>query len=59
MYVGTVLGQTIWSAINSGYDIDYAAVVETLLAAGARIDAVEYPTGHARIDEVLARISGA
>ena len=49
-----MLGQTIWSAINSGYDIDYVVVVETLLAAGAHADAVDYPTGHARIDALLA-----
>jgi len=54
-YGGTVLGQALWSALNSHRRIDYVPIVETLLAAGARVDAVPYPTGNAPLDEVLQR----
>jgi ankyrin repeat protein len=37
-YGGTALGQTLWSAVNSDSKIDYVAVIETLLAAGAKIE---------------------
>src|SRR5439155_11423026 len=36
VYGGTVLGQARWSAANGGGDPDvYAAIIETLIAAGA------------------------
>jgi hypothetical protein len=54
-YGGTVLGQTTWSCINSGLPVDYAPVVETLLEAGADVRQADYPTGNARVDELLRR----
>jgi ankyrin repeat protein len=54
-YGGTALGQALWSAANGDHRINYVPIVETLLAAGARVDAVPYPTGNARLDEVLQR----
>ncbi len=54
-YGGTVLGQTTWSSINSGLDVDYAPVVEALLEAGADVRQADYPTGIARVDEMLRR----
>ena len=37
-YGATVLGQALWSALNSEGGIDYVPVIETLLAAGAKIE---------------------
>lgn len=54
MYGGTVLGCTVWSAINEPR-IDHLAIIEALLAAGANIDEAEYPTGDERVDQVLRR----
>ena len=54
-YGGTALGQALWSAANRDHRINYVPIVEALLAAGARVDAVPYPTGNARLDEVLQR----
>jgi ankyrin repeat protein len=54
-YGGTVLGQALWSALNGDRRIDYVPIIETLLAAGAKLDAAGYPTGNTRIDEVLRR----
>ena len=39
VYGGTVLGQARWSAEHSDSRIDYAPIVELLIAAGARVDA--------------------
>ena len=36
---GTVLGQALWSFINGDAEIEYVPMVETLLAAGAKIEA--------------------
>jgi hypothetical protein len=58
MYGGTVLGTAIWSAINEPRS-DHRRIIEELLSAGGRIDAVEYPTGHARIDALLQRYGAA
>jgi hypothetical protein len=55
LYGGTVLGQATWSCMNSGLPADYAAVVELLLDAGADVREADYPTGHARVDELLRR----
>ncbi len=55
IYGGTALGQALWSAANGDRRIDYVPVVATLLAAGAKIDEVTYPTGSQRLDEVLQR----
>ena len=54
MYGGTVLGCTVWSAINEPR-VDHVAIIEALLAAGASVDEAEYPTGNDRVDEVLRR----
>jgi ankyrin repeat protein len=54
-YDGTVLGQTTWSCRNSGLDVDYAPVIETLLEAGADVHEAGYPTGNERVDELLLR----
>jgi hypothetical protein len=54
MYGGTVLGCAVWSAINEPR-IDHVKIIEALLAAGAKVDEADYPTGNERVDEVLAR----
>ncbi|MEK6280168.1 MAG: ankyrin repeat domain-containing protein [Acidobacteriota bacterium] len=51
VYGGTVLGQALWSAYNGDPDIDYAATIETLIEAGARIDV--YPEMKGFVDAVL------
>jgi ankyrin repeat protein len=58
---GTPLGAAIWAATESDPNdpvwpkTDWVPIVELLLHAGANVNAVEYPTGHSRIDEVLRR----
>ena len=53
---GTVLDSTAFFAYHAKDGrIDYEPVLERLITAGARIDAVEYPTGHELIDRVLKR----
>jgi ankyrin repeat protein len=58
---GTPLASAIWAAIESDPNdpvwpkADWVPIVEALLRAGANAHAVAYPTGHARIDEVLRR----
>jgi ankyrin repeat protein len=58
---GTPLGSAIWAATESDPNdpvwpkADWVPIVELLLEAGANTDAVEYPTGHSRIDAVLHR----
>jgi hypothetical protein len=37
MYGGTVLGQTLWSAAHGGDPELYSQIIETLIAAGAKI----------------------
>jgi hypothetical protein len=54
MYDGTVLGCTVWSALNEPW-FEHIAIIEALLAAGANIDEAEYPTGNDRVDELLRR----
>lgn len=54
MYGGTVLGCTVWSAINEPW-FEHIAVIEELLAAGANIEESDYPTGNGRVDELLRR----
>jgi hypothetical protein len=65
-YGGTVLGSTVWAALHGGRaldnprpdalpTVDYPPVIERLLAAGARPDEAPFPSGHARVDAVLAR----
>lgn len=52
VYGGTVLGCTVWSAVHEPC-ADHVRIIEALLDAGAKIDAAEYPSGDARVDEVL------
>ncbi|MFY9558093.1 MAG: ankyrin repeat domain-containing protein [Blastocatellia bacterium] len=52
MYDGTVLGCTVWSALNEPR-FDHIAIIEALVAAGANIDEAEYPTGNERVDKLL------
>ncbi|MBI4165337.1 MAG: ankyrin repeat domain-containing protein [Acidobacteria bacterium] len=54
MYGGTVLGTAVWSAINEPKP-NHIAIIEALINAGARLDAVGYPTENERVDEVLRR----
>jgi hypothetical protein len=53
-YGGTVLGTAVWSAIHEPRP-DHIAVIETLISAGARLDAAGFPTGIERVDEVFRR----
>jgi ankyrin repeat protein len=53
-YGGTVLDQALWSSVNSGLDIDYVPVIDSLIAAGAKVDP-SFSTGNKRIDELLRR----
>ena len=63
VYGGTVLGTAVWAAANrdgvfrpGGFvEVDYVPVIERLIAAGARIDAVGYPSGNRAVDAVLQR----
>ena len=54
MYGGTVLGCAVWSAINEPR-VDHIAIIEALLAAGAKIEEADCPTGNERVDDVLRR----
>jgi ankyrin repeat protein len=55
VYGGTVLGQATWSVMHGDPSIDFVPVIEALLAAGARIEGADYPTGNNGVDEVLRR----
>jgi hypothetical protein len=52
-YGGTVLGQAAWCVMHGDRRVDYIPIVETLLGAGANVQAAGYPTGHERLDELL------
>jgi hypothetical protein len=54
MYGGTVLGQTVWSAVHQPGPGQLEAIAE-LLRAGADVTAVAVPTGNPRVDAVLSR----
>jgi ankyrin repeat protein len=61
-YGGTALGCATWAAKNSepvyrrpNLETDWAAIVQILIAAGARVEEAGYPTGNERVDEVLRR----
>jgi len=57
MYGGTVLACAVWSAIHEP-SADHLPIIEALIAAGAKIDAIDpadYPTGDKRVDEALRR----
>ena len=53
---GTVLDSTVYFALQHPADwLHYAATMEMLIAAGADVGAVAYPTGNDRVDEWLRR----
>ena len=54
-YGGTVLDQAIWCVINGERSVDYVPIIRALLAAGARIEEADYPTGNQRVDDLLRR----
>jgi hypothetical protein len=54
MYGGTVLGQTMWSAAHGGDPKVYAQIIETLIAAGARVPPRHVPVNKP-IDDLLRR----
>lgn len=53
-YGGTVLACAVWSAIHEPKP-EHIKIIEALLAAGARVDAVQIPSGDERIDATLRR----
>ena len=53
-YGGTVLGQTLWSAAHGGDPDNYVAIIEALLAAGAKLKD-RHPPVNPRVDALLAR----
>ena len=53
-YGGTVLGSTLHAAIHEPKP-DHLSIIETLIDAGARLDAVKFPTGNTTIDELIRR----
>ncbi|MEO7521187.1 MAG: ankyrin repeat domain-containing protein [Gemmatimonas sp.] len=56
---GTVLGSTMHFAVHDpAPGVDYVRMVERLIAAGANVNAVWFPSGNAAIDEAL-RTHGA
>jgi hypothetical protein len=58
MWQGTVLGSTAHFAIYFPVQgVDYPTVIETLVAAGANVNAA-YPSGDERIDDLLRRHAG-
>jgi ankyrin repeat protein len=52
----TVLSAAVWAATRSS-SRNFLPVIERLLAAGARADAVEFPTGDADLDQLLRSYS--
>ena len=52
MYGGTVLGQTLWSAAHGGDPKVYAAIIEVLIAAGAKVPERHVPVNKP-IDDLL------
>jgi ankyrin repeat protein len=55
VYGGTVLGQATWSVMHGDPSIDFVPTIEALIAAGAKIEEADYPTGNEGVDEVLRR----
>jgi len=53
-YGGTVLGQTLWSAAHGGESSIYMQIIETLIAAGAKVPERHVPV-NAQIDALLER----
>jgi hypothetical protein len=54
MYNTTVLGTAVWSAINEPRP-DHLKIIEDLVRAGARVEAISYPTGRDDIDSLLRK----
>ena len=54
MYGGTVLGQTLWSAAHGGDPKVYAAIIESLIQAGAKVPEHHVPVNDP-IDKLLRR----
>ena len=54
LYGGTVLGQTMWSAAHGGDPRVYAEIIETLIAAGAKVPPLHVPVNKP-IDDLLRR----
>lgn len=54
MYGGTVLGQTMWSAAHGGDPKVFAKIIETLIAAGAKVPPRHVPVNKP-IDDLLRR----
>ena len=54
IYGGTVLGQTLWSAAHGGNPKVYAEIIETLIAAGAKVPERHVPVNKP-IDDLLRR----
>lgn len=54
MYGGTVLGQTLWSAAHGGDPKVYAGIIETLIAAGAKVPERHVPVNEP-IDDLLRK----
>jgi ankyrin repeat protein len=54
-YGGTVLGQATWSVMHGDPSIDFVPTIKALIAAGAKIEEADYPTGNEGVDEVLRR----
>jgi ankyrin repeat protein len=59
---GTALGCATWAVSHSdavnrwpNSETDWAAIVRTLISAGARVEEAGYPTGNEGVDEVLRR----
>jgi hypothetical protein len=55
-YGGTVLGGTVWAAVNEPRPT-HPAVIEALLVAGADVREAEYPSGNAAVDTLLRRFA--
>jgi len=58
IYGGSVLGQTLWSAAHGGDPRLYSEIIETLIAAGAKVPQRHVPVNK-EIDELLLRYGSA
>jgi ankyrin repeat protein len=55
-YGATVLDFTVWASAHNRLGVDYLPIVESLIDAGASVDAVSpFPSGNESVDEVLRR----
>jgi hypothetical protein len=54
MHGTTVLGTAVWSAVNEPWwGPAQLEIIKVLLDAGARVEAADYPSGRADVDELL------